>query len=306
MQLHPTGRFDNAARDYRHIRVRPMAAAMGAEIEGVDLAVLSDAQFSEIADALWRHKMVCFRDQRISHADQSAFARRFGPFAEDAYTQGVPGHPEVQPVIKGAEERAGMVFGSGWHTDSPFLARPPAVSLLHGVDIPPWGGDTLWANAALAWATLSPTMQAMLAPLRVRMSMARVVATAQAHQQADNSPLGRVAATRGAPLPPDIIRKVEGALHPLIRTHPVTGEKALYCDETYAVGVEGLTDAEAAPLLDFLVRHITQPAFTCRLRWAPGTLAVWDNRLCVHQAFNDYDGFRREMYRTTIAGEAPQ
>lgn len=306
MQLHPTGRFDNAARDYRHIRARPMAAAMGAEIEGADLAVLTDEAFAEIADALWRHKMICFRDRRITHADQSAFARRFGPFAEDAYTQGVPGHPEVQPVIKGADERPGMVFGSGWHTDSPFLARPPAVSLLYGVDIPPWGGDTLWANAALAWATLSPTMQAMLAPLRVRMSMARVVATAQAHQQADDSPLGRVAATRGAALPPEIVRKVEGTAHPLVRTHPVTGEKALYCDETYAVGVEGLTDAEAAPLLDFLVRHITQPAFTCRLRWAPGTLAVWDNRLCVHQAFNDYDGFRREMYRTTIAGEAPQ
>ena len=93
---------------------------------------------------------------------------------------------------------------------------------------------------------------------------------------------------------------------PAAITHPATGEKSLYCDETYAVGIDGLTAAEAAPLLKFLVGHITQPAFTCRLRWAPKTFALWDNRICVHQAFNDYDGFRRELYRTTIAGEVPR
>ena len=116
----------------------------------------------------------------------------------------------------------------------------------------------------------------------------------------------RVAATRElAQLPDDIARKVQGSMHPLVRTHPVSGEKALYCDETYASGIEGLTPAEAEALLTFLIRHITQPAFTCRLRWAAGTFALWDNRLCLHQAFNDYDGFRRELYRSTIAGEVP-
>jgi taurine dioxygenase len=106
-------------------------------------------------------------------------------------------------------------------------------------------------------------------------------------------------------LPAEIVRKVEGSGHPLVRTHPVTGEKALYCDQTYAAGIDGLTPEEASPLLQFLVRHITQPAFTCRLRWEAGTFALWDNRLCVHQAFNDTDGFRRELYRTTVAGEVP-
>jgi len=303
---HPTGQFDNSPRDYAHIEARPLAAAMGAEILGVDLARITDAQFAEVRDALFRHKMIYLRDQAITHADQETFARRFGPFAEDAYTRGVPGHPDVQPLIKEADARPGVIFGSGWHTDSPFLAEPPAISMLYGVEIPPYGGDTLWANAALAYATLTDTMKAMLAPLRVRMSMRGVVATAQAHQQPDDTPLGRVAATRGlAELPADIARKVEGSAHPLVRTHPVTGEKSLYCDETYALGIEGLNEAEAAPLLGFLVRHITQPAFTCRLRWAAGTFAIWDNRLCVHQAFNDYDGFRRELYRSTIAGEAP-
>ena len=119
--------------------------------------------------------------------------------------------------------------------------------------------------------------------------------------------LGRLAATRGLEkLPDEIARKVQGSFHPLVRTHPVSGEKSLYCDETYASGIEGLTPAEAEPLLAFLVVHITQPAFTCRLRWEPNMLVLWDNRICVHQAFNDYDGFRREHYRTTIAGEAPR
>jgi alpha-ketoglutarate-dependent taurine dioxygenase len=307
MIIHPTGKFDNSAAVNRHIGVRPLAAAMGAEILGVDIETITDAQFAEVRAALFRHKMIYFRDQKVSHGGQEAFSLRFGPFAEDAYTKGVAGHPQVQPVIKEADARTGMVFGAGWHTDSPFLPEPPAISMLHGVDIPPYGGDTIWANSALAYAMLSETMQRMIAPLKVHMSMGKVLASAQAHGARDGSPIGRLAATRDAKeLPEDLVRKLTGWFHPLVRTHPETGEKALYCDETYASGIEGMTEVEAAPLLAFLVSHITQPAFTCRLRWEKGTFVLWDNRLCVHQAFNDYDGFRREMYRTTVAGEAPR
>lgn len=305
--VHPRGGFNNAAADNHHIEVRPLAAAMGAEVVGVAAASLSDAAFAEVRAALFRHKMIYFRDQTLSHAEQSAFSARFGPFAEDAYTTGVAGYPEVQPLIKEADQAVGVIFGSGWHTDSPFLAAPPAISLLYAVEIPPYGGDTLWANAALAYASLSPVMRAMIAPLRVHMSMGRVLGEAQAWQIADDTPIGRLAATRDmATLPEAMAAKVAGSFHPLVRAHPVTGELSLYCDQTYARGFEGMTPDEAAPLLSFLVGHITQPAFTCRLRWAPGTLAMWDNRLCVHQAFNDYDGHRRELYRTTIAGEVPQ
>jgi taurine dioxygenase len=304
--IHPTGRFDNRAKSYEHIVVEELAAAMGGEIKGVDLSHLTDAQFAEIEHALFRHKMIFFRDQQISHSDHEAFSLRFGEFAEDAYTKGVEGHVNVQPVVKEADAQVAMIFGSGWHTDSAFLPRPPAISMLYAVDVPPFGGDTIWANAALAYATLSDTMKSMLDGLRVRMSMGRVLAVAQEHMQPDDTALGRLAATRDAgPLEPTIARKVEGTSHPLVRTHPVTGERALYCDKTYASGIEGLTDAEAVPLLTFLSDHATQPAFTCRLRWSPGTFAVWDNRLCLHQAFNDHDGFRRELYRTTVAGEVP-
>jgi taurine dioxygenase len=307
MQLHPHGGFDNTAAPYRHIEAVPIAAAMGAEIRGVNAGDVSDAAFAEIEHALFRHKMIFFRAQRIGDAEHKQFSRRFGPFAEDAYTVGVRGHPEVQPVIKEADDHSAMVFGSGWHTDSPFLPEPPSISTLRAVEVPPFGGDTLWANAALAYRMLSPAMQRMIAELRVHFSMRDVLASAQDNVERRDTPIGRLAATRElAALPDSLAMKVRGSSHPLVRTHPVTGEKSLYVDGSYAIGIEGMRAAEAAPLLDFLVGHITQPAFTCRLRWEPGTLTLWDNRSCVHQAFNDYAGHRREMYRTTVAGERPQ
>ena len=306
MIIHPAGGFDNSARSYEHIEAVPLSAAMGAEIRGVEISDLTDGQFEEIEHALFRHKMIYFRDQTISHGDQEAFSLRFGPFAADAYTKGVDGHVNVQPVIKEADARVAMIFGSGWHTDSAFLPQPPAISTLYGVEIPPYGGDTLWANAALAYSTLTDAMKRILDPLDVHMSMKNVVAVAQGSMDPSDSPLGRLAATKHAgALPDDVARKIAGSFHPLVRTHPRSGEKALYCDGVYAVGIEGLATEEATPILDFLVGHITQPAFTCRLRWRPKTIALWDNRLCLHQAFNDHDGFRRELYRTTVAGETP-
>jgi len=305
--LHPHGRFDNHARPYRHITALPLAAAMGAEIRGVDLARLRDEQFAEIEDALFHHKMICLRGQDLDHAQHHAFSRRFGPFAEDAYTGGVPGFREVQPIIKEADDRSAHVFGSGWHTDSPFLEEPPAITILRCVETPPYGGDTLWANGALALRMLSDPLRAALEGLRVHFSMRDVLASAQLNAEPRDSPVGRLAATRSlAALPEGVQRKVRGNTHPLLRTHPRSGERSLYVDPSYAVGIEGMSEAEAGPLLKMLCDHLTQPAFTCRLRWEPRMLALWDNRLCVHQAFNDYDGFRREMYRTTVAGEKPR
>jgi len=307
MFLHPHGKFDNHARPYRHITALPLAAAMGAEIRGVDIGQLSDAQFAEIEDALFHHKMIYFRGQAIGHAGHHAFSRRFGPFAEDAYTDGMPGFREVQPIIKEADDRSSHVFGSGWHTDSPFLDEPPAITILRSVATPPYGGDTMFANAALALRMLGDTMRALIAGLRVRFSMRDVLASAQVNAEQRDSPIGRLAATRTlAELPEGLRRKVAGAAHPLVRTHPRTGEKSLYLDPSYAIGFEGMSDAEGLPLLKMLCDHLTQPAFTCRLRWEPDMLVLWDNRAGVHQAFNDYDGYRREMYRTTVAGQKPQ
>ncbi len=306
MYLHPHDGFDNAPLDLRHIEAVPLAAAMGAEIRGVQPDALTDAQFEEIERSLFRHKMIFFRGARIDHAAHHAFSRRFGEFAEDAYTDGVPGFREVQPLVKEADDRSAHVFGSGWHTDSPFLDQPPAITILRSVQVPPWGGDTMWANAALALRTLGPTTRRMIQQLRVHFSMREVLASAQANAEQRNNPVGKLVATRQMQqLPEGLRRKLEGAVHPLVRTHARTGEQSLYIDPSYAVGIEGMREAESSPFIRMLTDHLTQPAFTCRLRWEPDMLVLWDNRTCVHQAFNDYGGQRREMYRTTVAGEMP-
>ncbi|WP_296681063.1 TauD/TfdA family dioxygenase [Novosphingobium sp.] len=291
IRLSPSGAFDNSARHHRFIDVRPIAAAMGAEASGVNLADLSDGAFGEIRQALCRHKMLFIRSQHLTHAEHERFAARFGDFAPDAYTQGVAGHRNVQPVIKEADHRSKAMFGSGWHTDSPFLPSPPSITILRSVEVPPYGGDTVWADCALAMRMLSPAMQNMLRPLKVLMS-ARSNAFTQ--EKIAGKPLAFAdTESRDAAF--------TGTAHPLVRVHPETGEEALYIDEVYASGIDGMTEAESRPLLDFLVRHITQHGFTCRLRWEAGMVVMWDNRSCLHIAANDFDGFRREMYRTTLA-----
>jgi len=280
---------------------------MGAEICGVNVSRLSDEQFDEIRHALFRHKMIFFRGQQLTHREHEAFSLRFGPFAVDAYTQGVPGHRDVHPLIRGAHDQSKMVFGEGWHTDSPFLPEPPSITILRSVEVPPLGGDTMWANSALAYRMLSSTYRHMIQDLQVHFSLRDVLTAVQESVEESDSPIGRLAATRGSErLSDDLNRKIEGESHPLVRTHPVTGEKVLYVDPSYAIGIEGMTAEESAPILRFLSDHITQPAFTCRLRWEPEMLTLWDNRLCVHQAYNDYQGHRRELYRTTVIGEKPR
>jgi len=306
VRLHPTGKFDNSSIPSNLIEVRPLAAAMGAEIFDLDVRHMTDDQFAAVRDALFRHKMIYFRNQKLTHADHEAFSLRFGPFAVDAYTSGVPGHKDVHPLIKEADDRSKHVFGEGWHTDSPFLPQPPAITILRSVEIPPYGGDTIWANSALAYATLSDTYRDMIKDLKVHFSMRDVLKSAQEGVELRDNPMGKLAATKGAErLSDDLLRKIEGNVHPLVRTHPVTGEKALYVDTSYAIGIDGMTPEESAPILQFLGEHLIQHAFTCRLRWEPDMLAMWDNRLCVHHAFNDYQGFRRELYRTTVVGETP-
>ena len=295
VRVTPSGDFDNHAFKSNHFTVEPLAAAMGAEVVGVRLPELSDEGIEALKQALYRHKMIYLRDQHLSHAEHEEFAARLGPFAVDAYTQGVPGHREVHPIIKEAETRTPSLFGGGWHTDSPFLAEPPAITTLRAVEVPPFGGDTSWANCALAFRHLSKTYQDMLRPLRVHMSARNNFLTQEML-------LGKAIQFSSA----DTQREgIEGRYHPLVRTHPKTGEEGLYICDTYAIGIEGMTTFEAKPIIDFLVAHTTQLAFTCRLRWEPGMIAMWDNRLTMHLGPNDYDGYRREMYRTTTAGDAP-
>ena len=308
MKVHPTRKFDNTPKSYSHITATPLAAAMGAEIRGVDISTITDAQFLEVEDALYRHKMIYLRNQKFSHADQESFSLRFGEFADDAYTTGVDGHRNVHPVIMEADARVDMVFGNGWHVDSPFMKQPPSVSMLYGVEVPPYGGDTMWANTVLAYNCLSEAMKDLVAPLKIHFSANGVVN--QLKKEADDNRKkdvdgGRTKGFGSMELDMKTQSMVEGSFHPLVRTHPKSGERALYVDQTYSNGIEGLTTDESAGLLSFLKEHVTQPAFTCRLRWEQDTFVLWDNRGCCHHAFNDYDGHRRELYRTTVKGEVP-
>lgn len=284
-----------------HIQTRPLAAAMGGEVLNTQIKDLSDDAFKEIEKALHHHKMIFFREQLLSLSDQEQFTLRFGEFGTDAYTKGMPKHPDIQPVIKEATTKSKMIFGGGWHTDSPFLLRPPSTSILHGVEIPPYGGDTIWYNSVLAYESLSDTMKEMLKPLRVHMSARNVLSSMRKLAEDSNSK-----STMGdVDLDLNIQEMLTGNYHPLLRRHPKSLETSLYCDSVYSIGLEGMTERESTPILDFLVTHITQEMFSCRLKWEPHTVAVWDNRMCLHRAFNDYDGYRREMHRTTVKGEIP-
>jgi taurine dioxygenase len=295
VRVTPAGDFDNHAFKSNHFEVRPLSAAMGAEVVGVRLPDLTDEALDEFKRALYRHKMLYLRDQHLTHSEHEEWAARLGPFAIDAYTQGVPGHREVHPIIKEADTKAASLFGGGWHTDSPFLAEPPAITTLRAVEIPPFGGDTLWANCALAFRHLSKTYQDMLRPLRVHMSAAN-------NYRTQEKLLGRAIQFADQE---QFEQGQRGSFHPLVRTHPETGEESLYICDTYAAGIEGMTTFEARPIVEFLVQHATQHAFCCRLRWEEGMVALWDNRTTMHLGPNDYDGYRREMYRTTTAGGVP-
>ena len=295
VRVTPSGDFDNHAFKSNHFEVRPLSAAMGAEVAGVRLPELSDEAFEQFKQALYRHKMLYLKNQHLTHAEHEEFAARLGPFAVDAYTQGVPGHRDVHPIIKEADTKAKSLFGGGWHTDSPFLEQPPAITTLRAVEIPPFGGDTSWANCALAFRHLSRTYQDMLRGLRVHMSAANNVRTQEKLMGKAINFADKEQFEQGQ----------RGSYHPLVRTHPETGELSLYICDTYADGIEGMTTFEARPIIEFLVQHTTQHAFCCRLRWEEGMVALWDNRGTMHLGPNDYDGYRREMYRTTTAGGVP-
>ena len=301
MQFYPPEFYDDKKNGYTAIRTVPLASAMGAEILDVDIANITNEQFEQVKDALFRYKMIYFRNQdNMTIDDQEALTLRFGEFGTDAYTNGIEGHPNVQRVVKEASSVVDWIFGDGWHTDSPFLAQPPSISLLQSLDVPPYGGDTWWSNAQLAYEMLTDKMKEVIAPLRVHMSAAFVLSNVnKGKPKLNDLTMGDMNLTV------DQQKMIEGSFHPLVRTHPETDKKSLYCDASYALGIQGMTKEESKPLLDFLSWWATREEFNCRLRWEPHMLVIWDNRQCLHKAFNDYDGFRREMIRTIVNGEVP-
>ena len=280
---------DPARRNYRHIEVRPIAGALGAEIHGVDIARRLDGEVvSEIRQAFLDHLVIFFRSQTLTPERQLAFAQQFGEPIEYPQLKGLPDCPLITPVIKLEQERVN--FGGVWHSDTAYLERPPMGSMLYALEIPPYGGDTLFANQYLAYETLSEGLKKTLAGL--------VGINTSTKADASKTREDRLREA-GAEM------KVLVGEHPVVRTHPETGRKALYVNVGHTTGFKGWTEDESRPLLDHLFAHQVSPEFTCRFRWEPGSLAFWDNRCAQHNPVNDYHGFRRVMHRVTLAGDRP-
>jgi len=273
------------------LHVTPISGTIGAEISGVHLDALDDDTMAAIREAWLEHKVVFFRDQELDSDQLLAFARRVGELARYPFVPGLPGYPDIIAVTKLPEERHN--FGGIWHSDTAYLDEPPMATMLLAREVPPTGGDTMFADMYAAFDTLSPALQALLEPLRA----------------VNSSALADVSKTRE-----DRIRDAGDvddlpdfeAVHPVVRTHPETGRKALYVNIAHTARFEGMTEDESRGLLQFLFQHQVRPELTCRFRWEVGSLALWDNRCAQHNPVNDYHGHRRVMHRITLKGDRPR
>ena len=273
------------------IAIHPVSGALGAEVSGVDLAKhLDDDTVAMFRRAWLEHLVLLFRDQPLTPPQLLAFARRFGHTIEYPFVKGLDEYPDIIPVVKLEHEQ--INFGGVWHSDTAYLDVPPMASMLLAREVPPAGGDTLFASMYLAYETLSDGMKRLLAGLRAVNSSAK--ADASRTREDRIAERGRADA-----------RALYEAAHPVVRVHPETGRKALYVNVAHTIRFEGMTEEESAPLLGYLYRHQIRPEFTCRFRWRPGSLAFWDNRCAQHNAVNDYAGHRRVMHRITLAGDVP-
>lgn len=279
-------------RNHR-INVQQVAGAVGAEIGGVDLSEsLDDEVIAEIRAALNAHGVIFFRDQRLDTERHKALARRFGEIFIHPNFKGLGADPEVVVIRREPGDTA--VVGEEWHADTTMCAAPPMGAILYGVEVPEWGGDTLFASQGAAYEALSPAMQRLLEGLRAVHSDRRVA-----------GPQAGMNSRRATKVREDNDWRETISLHPVVRTHPETGRRMLFVNHSYTVGFEGMTEAESAPLLQFLLAHGHRPEFTCRFRWRTGSVAFWDNRAVKHIALNDTGPQRRVMRRVQIAGDVP-
>ena len=276
---------------YRHITVKPMAGAIGAEIFGTDLTKpLDAAALDEIHQAFLTHQVVVFRDQALTPDSQKAFAANFGSAHINDFFPTVDGHPDVQLVAKNPEDVRNV--GDRWHTDVSYVAKPPLGSMLYAVEVPAFGGDTMFSTMYASYDALSDGMKALLEGLNAVHSAAESFGTyATGATMREKNKAMKFKYSEAAE---------QEAVHPVIRTHPETGRKGLYVNSSFTKRFENMTVEESAPLLQYLYDHMARPEFTCRVRWEKGTLTFWDNRCTHHYALNDYHGQRRVMHRVTV------
>ena len=270
--------------------IRPMTPTFGAEIYDADLS--RDDHFEAIRQAFVDYSVVAIRGLDLSPDEHLAFARRWGNINVNRFFQRLDSHPEIATVIKEPGET--RVTGEEWHTDHSYDQIPAMGSLLYAVQTPDAGGDTAFASMHAAYMALSEGFRATLDGLKAWHSSRHVFGVdSERGRQQDGEQPGKYMNAGDA---------TQDALHPVVITHPLSGRRGIYVNRTFTTHVDGWTAEESAPLLTQLYEHCAQPEFTCRVRWQPGTLGIWDNRATWHKAINDYPGERRVMHRVTVEG----
>ena len=273
------------------MEIRKLTGHIGAEVLGIDLSrPLSSAVITDIRQALLNHLVIFFREQTLTPDQQIAFAEYFGEISKSPVYRTLDSHPKIMPVVKEATDKD--IIGDTWHTDETFQATPPLGSILYAREIPPIGGDTLFANLYMAYDRLSSELKNRLKGLRAIHSNDFLSTNAQLRNS-----------TRSTKLREDI-GKINTS-HPVVRTHEETGKPLLFVNQPFTYCFEGMTREESLPLLQYLYQQSSKPELTCRFRWGPGSMAFWDNRCTMHYAINDYPGHRREMHRITVQGSVP-
>ncbi len=278
---------------YERIQVERIAGALGAMIDGVDLSgPIDDATFAEIRRAWLENLIIFFRGQTLNDDTLMAFGRRFAPLFCHPNFVPDPIHPEIVRIHRRPGDR--RIVGEDWHADTTCMPEPPSGAVLFAVDVPEYGGDTMFANQYLAYESLSDGMKEQVSSLRAVHSDIKA-----AGPQADRNK------DRSSKVREDADWRETVSEHPVVRTHPETGRKSLFVNASYTLRLAGMTEEESAPLLNYLLQHGHRPEFTCRFRWEKGSVVVWDNRCALHIAVNDVHTGPRIMHRVQMAGDTP-
>jgi taurine dioxygenase len=270
-----------------NLTVQPLCAAIGAQIDGVDLSQpIDEATVVAIRQAWLEHLVIFFRDQQITPQQQLDFARRIGEPMAYPFIKGLPDQPFITPVVKLEHETKN--FGGIWHSDTTYLSSPPMATLLLARELPQSGGDTLFANMYLAYESLSSGMRKLLDGL------VGISSSLKADASSTREDMRSTAARDDAP-------EALQAEHRVVRVHPETGRKALYVNVGHTVRFKDMTEQESRPILELLFEHLQRPEFCCRFVWSVGAMTLWDNRCAQHYPVNDYHGSRRVMHRITLS-----
>ncbi len=280
------------------IQATRLTGFIGAEIAGIDLKQPIDEETAaELLSFLSEYQVIRFRDQYLSLDQQKRFTALFGPLMTLPYVKALEGDDKVIAVLKEANEVNTGVFGGDWHSDFSFLENPPAGSVLSAVEIPEVGGDTLWASQVAAYKSLPKDLKEFVTG-RNAIHVGAPYGVTHAPSETDRANMS-IQMTRGDP---DADREI---VHPAVVTDPRTGTLSLFLNPIYTTRFENMSEEESGPILRDFYKHCTRPDFSCRLHWQAGDVVVWDNRLCLHYATNDYDGARRLLYRTTFKRQPP-